>query len=86
MTHPNPFNPRTRLAYDLPSAGAVRRRVYDVAGHLVRTLVESRQEAGEQAVTWDGRDGAGRLLPSGIYLARLDGDKIAASRKLVLVR
>ncbi len=84
---PNPFNPSTRLAFDLPAVGAARLRVYDVGGHLVRTLVdEPSLAAGHHVATWDGRDHDGRALAAGIYVARLDADGLTASRRLVLVK
>ena len=83
---PNPFNPRTTLRFELPAAASVRLEVYDVAGRRVRTLVAADLAAGPHEVRWDGRDGAGRGLPSGSYLARLvAGDRLLTTR-LTLVR
>jgi len=83
---PNPFNPRTTIRFDLPAAGNVRLAVYDVAGRLVRVLVEEEMVAGSQEAVWDGRDATGRAAPSGNYLARLvAGGKVEAVR-LSLVR
>lgn len=69
---PNPFNPRTTLRFELPSAGPVRLDVYDVAGRLVRSLVDETRAAGSHEVDWDGRDEAGNEVGSGVYLARLE--------------
>lgn len=75
--YPNPFNPRTTIRFDLQAAGPVRLSVYDVAGRLVRTLVDSDLSGGTQEVTWDGRDASGRGVGSGSYFARL----LAAGRR-----
>jgi hypothetical protein len=84
---PNPFNPSTEIRYDLPRRATVRLRVYDVSGRLVRALVEATtQESGRYVQRWDGRDGAGRAAPSGVYLCRLDAGSFSATRRLVLVR
>ena len=86
QNHPNPFNPRTTIRLDLPAAGTVRLAVYDIAGRLVRVLVEGEIPAGSHEAVWDGRDASGRSVPSGSYLARLvAGGKVEGVR-LSLVR
>jgi hypothetical protein len=86
MAQPNPFNPRTTIRFDLPAAGPVRLAVYDLAGRLVRVLVEGEIPAGSHEAVWDGRDQSGRSAPSGSYLARLvAGGKVEGVR-LSLVR
>jgi hypothetical protein len=64
---PNPFNPRTSLRFELARPVQVNVDVFDVRGRRVRQLFHGRLEAGPQAVVWDGRDDAGRALPSGVY-------------------
>ncbi len=63
--HPNPFNPRTTIRFDLPAAGQVRLVVYDLAGRLVRVLVEGEVSAGSHEAVWDGRDATGRARTLG---------------------
>jgi hypothetical protein len=75
---PNPFRESTIVRYDVPaSARSVRVDVYDVAGRLVRALVDGPQPGGAHSVSWDGRDRNGRVVASGVYLVRLsvDGEK-----------
>jgi hypothetical protein len=85
--HPNPFNPATTLTFDLARAGRVDLSVHDVAGRRVRTLVDGEAFApGRHERAWEGRDDAGRPLPSGVYLARLSGATGASSRRLVLAK
>ncbi|MBK7047556.1 MAG: hypothetical protein IPH48_13830 [bacterium] len=62
---PNPFNPATRIAFDLAHSGPVRLEVFDVRGRLVRRLVSSALEAGRHEVLWDGRDDQGVGAASG---------------------
>jgi len=85
--YPNPFNPATALKFSLPEATAVSVFVTDVQGRRVRSLVvrESRP-AGEQSLAWDGRDDAGRALPSGLYVAQLEAADARASCKLLLLK
>jgi hypothetical protein len=86
--HPNPFNPQTQLGFALHAAGWVKLDVYDVSGRHVRRLQDGLMNAGRHERTWDGRDDAGRTLPSGVYFARLvgAGRLDAQAVKLVLVK
>jgi len=79
--HPNPFNPRTVLSYQLPVASQVALRVYDTAGRLVQTLVNGRRDAGSHEVMFDASH-----LPSGIYFYRLEAGTFRAAQKLVLLK
>jgi M6 family metalloprotease-like protein len=68
---PNPFNPTTEFAFENPCDGHVQVAVYDLAGRRVRTLLAGRREAGLVRVRWNGRDGAGREVGSGVYYFRI---------------
>ncbi len=83
---PNPFNPRTTLAFELASAGPVRLLIYDAAGRRVATLVDGYREAGRHAEVWDGRDSEGRMSAAGVYLCRLEAGPYRETRRLVLVK
>ncbi len=85
-THPNPFGPSTSISLLLPSRSRGSVSIYDAAGRLVRTLAGGEFAAGASAVAWDGRDGGGRPVASGVYFARLETDCGASSSKLVLLR
>jgi hypothetical protein len=83
---PNPFNPQTTIAYDLPSTSRVRLLVMDVSGKLVRTLVDETQSTGSRSVVWNGRDDGGNAVSSGVYFYVLDAGKERLTRKLVLLK
>lgn len=86
-TAPNPFNPRTDLKFTLASTAPVTIVIHDVAGREVRRLLAGEiRSAGEQAVSWDGRDNAGRPAASGTYIARIRAGEAVASGVMVLVR
>ncbi len=68
---PNPFNPSTEIRFATTARARVQVAVYDVRGRPVRALLDMAVEEGEHAVRWDGRDGAGQRLPSGVYETRL---------------
>ena len=83
---PNPFNPLTTIRYSLPQQGHVRLAIYNTIGQQVRTLVDTDMEAGAYLVSWDGRDGLGRSVGSGIYLYRLTAAQGVLTRRMVLVK
>jgi hypothetical protein len=83
---PNPFNPRTTIKYDQPASGPVRLSVFDVAGRLVRTLVDDSMPQGSHEAVWDGTDSSGRAVGSGSYLARLEFGGRVETVRMVVVR
>jgi predicted outer membrane repeat protein len=86
-SRPNPFNPTSVIAFELPAAARVGLRIHDLGGRLVRVLVADEvRSAGRHEVRWNGRDAAGRAVASGLYICRLQaGDRVAVHR-LTLVR
>jgi hypothetical protein len=84
--HPNPFNPRTTLAWSQPRAGRVRLSVYDLRGRLVRSLVDEDRPAGRHEVVWDGRTDAGDAAASGVYFYRLGASAEQRRGKLTLLK
>jgi hypothetical protein len=83
---PNPSGGEVRFRWGQPADGTVSLGIYDVTGRLVRNLARGHYEAGEHSVLWDGRDGAGRLTSSGLYLARLTIGDRTKTRKVVRLR
>jgi len=83
---PNPFNASTEIHYQLSRDADVSLRIYNVAGQMVRTLVNARQPAGFHATIWDGTDDSRRAAASGIYFCRLEAGREAETIKMVLVR
>jgi len=86
---PNPFNPSTRLAFELTRPGDVELKVYDARGKMVRAFASAGYEAGRHGVAWDGTDDTGRTVSSGVYYVRmtartLDGVE-RATRSVTLV-
>ncbi len=79
--HPNPFNPSTVIAFDLPQDSYVRIDIYNIIGQKVESLVDGHLSAGRYSYEWDGSHAA-----SGIYLYRLTTDKFSATKKMVLMK
>ncbi len=85
QNYPNPFNPATTIRFALPARSAVNLAVYDTAGRLVRTLVNSDLPAGTHTFRWAGLDQNGRPAPSGIYLYRLTTPGQVLRGKMTLI-
>jgi hypothetical protein len=83
---PNPFNPEIAITYFMPRPALVELRVYDVEGRLIRTLVREAKNFGEHVATWDGLDGRGMAVSSGVYFVRLDMGGQVATRKIAVLR
>ncbi len=83
---PNPFNPSTTIRYNLGKSTVVSLKIYNLLGQEIRVLVNETQSAGQQSVTWNGRNNFGAPVVSGIYLYRIETENFTASRKLVLIQ
>jgi len=84
---PNPFNPATTIAFEVPDGGAhVSLEIYDVAGRVVRTLVDGYEPAGTKTALWDGRDDAGQPVASGIYFSRMTAPEFSETAKMILMK
>lgn len=84
--YPNPFNPHCTVRFELPKAGRVVVRLYNVSGACVRTLIDEWRVSGIHEENWDGRGDTGEALASGIYFCRMAAGDFVASRKIVLLR
>ena len=84
--YPNPFNSTVRLSYGLPEAANVSICVYDVAGRLVESIINQKQQSGYHTAIWNstGRDAC--ATASGIYFVRMNAGEFGSVRKVVLVR
>ncbi len=83
---PNPFNPETEIRFQLPVAGPVSLRLYDVLGQEIAVLAEGYKTAGYHRLRWDGRDAQGRPAASGPYFYVLEAAQFRQVRKLMLLR
>ncbi|MCP4088453.1 MAG: T9SS type A sorting domain-containing protein, partial [Gammaproteobacteria bacterium] len=84
--YPNPFNPSTKLSFELAAPTHARLKIYDSAGHLVTTLVDEQRSAGSHQVVWDGRNAAGNSVASGVYLYRLEVGTTVQTKRMTLVK
>jgi hypothetical protein len=84
--HPNPFNPTTKIEFDIQSTAKVSIRIFDVTGRLVRVLVDETLDAGRHDAVWDGTNESGAKAASGTYFCRMTAGSFTESRKLILLR
>ncbi|MBK9472429.1 MAG: right-handed parallel beta-helix repeat-containing protein [bacterium] len=83
---PNPFNPATRLRYELARPGTARLTIHDLRGGLVAVLSDGYHAAGVHEATWRGVDRRGRHAPSGAYFVRLEYGGGISTGKLLMLR
>jgi len=85
--HPNPFNPHTTLAFELPRpATRATLRIVDALGRQVAVLLDGPLPAGRHQAVWDGRDARGQACSSGLYFSLLETPTNRATGKLTLLR
>lgn len=86
-SYPNPFNPLTRIKFELAHPTAVDLRIYDMQGRLLRVLLTNELfEPGVHEAEWDGRDHRGASVAAGVYLYQLVTDNFSGSRRMTLVK
>ncbi|MEE9166399.1 MAG: FlgD immunoglobulin-like domain containing protein [Candidatus Neomarinimicrobiota bacterium] len=91
QNYPNPFNPTTTILYDLPENSQVELVIYDILGRQVRTLLHEGKMAGYHSATWDGKDGIGLPVGTGVYIYRIhareaDDATYSRARKMLMLR
>jgi hypothetical protein len=86
QNHPNPFNPATAIAFELPASGPTELAVFNVAGERVATLVDGPMDEGPHLESWAGTDDAGSALASGVYFFMLAQGGRKTVKKGVLLR
>lgn len=79
--YPNPFNPLTKIKYDLPKSTFVKIVIYDVLGQLIEVLVNDKKNAGRYEIDWDGSKYA-----SGTYFYKMETDSYTDIKKMVLIK
>jgi hypothetical protein len=79
--YPNPFNPNTKIKFQIKDTRFVTLKVYDITGKLVSTLVNQKLQTGEYNVDFDAKN-----LSSGIYIYRIDAGDFKDSKKMMLIK
>ena len=81
QNHPNPFNSKTKISFEIKNRTKIHLKIYNIAGHCIQTLVNQHTPAGKYTVTWDASG-----LPSGIYFCRLETEDFILNRKMILMK
>jgi len=86
QNYPNPFNPVTTLRYDLPEDAMVNITIFDMMGRVIKTIVNSQQNAGFKSVRWNATNDYGKPVSAGIYLYMIQAGEYRQTRKMVLLK
>ena len=84
--YPNPFNSTSVIEFSLPRRMKITLSIHNILGEQVRVLLDEVRSAGTHSVVWDGRDGQGSPVASGIYLYSLESATGCISKKMMLVK
>ncbi len=84
--YPNPFNPSTKLSFELAAPARVRLNIFDAAGRLVNTLVDEQRGVGRHEFVWNGQNTAGQSVASGVYLYRFEAGDVVQTKRMMLVK
>jgi hypothetical protein len=83
---PNPFNPSTTIRYELEERVTVTLTIYDVRGRVIKRLVNARQGPGIFRKVWNGTNGSGEMVSSGVYFYRLNAGGVLRTKKMLLLK
>ena len=83
---PNPFNPTTRIKFDLPAPAKASIYVFDINGRLINTIADRDYDAGTHFVEWNGEDGLNMSVSSGIYFYQIISGPYVKSFKMLLIK
>jgi hypothetical protein len=84
--YPNPFNEMATISYGMPEKGKVCIRVFDINGHLVRSLYSGKQSVGSHFIAWNGRNQQGKAAAIGVYYIRVELPGKTYNKKLLLIK
>ena len=83
---PNPFNPVTTIAFNIPEPTYVEIAIYDLLGSKVRTLVSKEMSPGFHSAVWNGKDDRGRLVASGMFIVRMTSSSFMDVKKMLMLK
>ena len=86
QNYPNPFNPVTEIQFDVPKESQVTLTIYNIMGQEVTTLTNSTLKAGFHSVRWDGTNGLGEQVSTGLYFYRLSSPAFTSIKKMIMVK
>ncbi len=84
--YPNPFNPTTRISFEVPEQSNISLDIYSILGKHIENLTSKIYEPGRYTLTWNGTDSQGKYVSSGVYICRLSSNYFSQSKKMVLLK
>ena len=87
QNYPNPFNLQTQIQFVLAQNSEVSVKVFNILGREVKTLIDNKSmSAGPQIAVWDGKDNSGNVVPSGMYLYKVQAGNSVLTKKMSLLK
>ena len=84
--YPNPFNPSTKIGFNLITSSFLTIKIFDILGRDIQTLANDYFEPGYKVISWDGKDYAGKAMSAGMYIYQLKTSQVTLSKKMVLLK
>jgi hypothetical protein len=84
--YPNPFNPKTKILFEITEPGIVEIGIYNIKGQKVIQLLEKELDIGQHAVFWEGLDGNGKKVSSGVYLYKVSVNQKEKIKKMMMLK
>lgn len=86
QNYPNPFNSSTTIGFSIPQAQNVKLAIYNIKGERVRSLIAGLLKQGAYSFNWDGKNDKGDLLPSGIFLYKLETENFTETKRMLFLK
>jgi flagellar hook assembly protein FlgD len=84
--HPNPFNPSTKISFELSNDDIIELNVYDLTGNLIKNITSQNYTAGRHSLNWNGTDNYNNPVPSGVYIYQIKTSDNSESKKMMLLK
>jgi flagellar hook assembly protein FlgD len=85
-SYPNPFNPTTKIRYNLENNESVNINIIDIKGNHIKQLIDSDEPAGQHSVQWDATNDLGHSVSAGVYFFTIETESEHQTRKMVLLK
>lgn len=86
INYPNPFNPSTKIRFNVPEEGRVELSIYNIKGQKVKTICKEILQSGNHEYRWEGKNNSNNNVASGIYFIRLNNGEKTKVRKVLLLK
>ena len=83
---PNPFNPSTKIIFELSKKMTVGIEIFSIDGKHIKTLINQKLNKGQHSAVWSGENSSGDFVSGGIYIYRITSDNYSKSKKMILLK